>query len=56
MAVTSKTIADIGNSNTGIPPRTWLHVRDPLCFLRIITCGVVRVTKMTASSSDDWIY
>jgi hypothetical protein len=25
-------------------------------YINIITCRVVRATKMTGSSSDDWIY
>jgi hypothetical protein len=56
MAVTTKAVADTGNFNAGVTPRAWLRVRDTLCFLCTATCGVVHVTKMKGSGSDDCIY
>jgi hypothetical protein len=32
----------------------WLFMA--IIIQNIVTCWVVRVTKMTGSSSDDWIY
>jgi hypothetical protein len=33
-----------------------IQMRAHVPLINTVTCRVVRVTKMTGSSSDDWIY
>jgi hypothetical protein len=54
-------VQDLGNPVPKWPLQTtseYLQLKRNLKFQRIniVTCRVVRATKMTGSSSDDWIY
>jgi hypothetical protein len=39
-----------------ILPLKWKEQTSPKMLVNIVMCMVVHATKMTGSSSDDWIY